>query len=247
MHTLLPFVLTTCLLSTDAACAAEIRVAAASNFREALIELTQRYEAAGDVQVSLSFGSSGKHFSQIVNGAPFDAFFSADAERPALLEERRQAVAGSRFTYARGRLALWSAGAVQVDESGAVLNSGGFRHLAIANPRLAPYGRAAQETLQALGSWDNVRDRLVLGENVGQAFQFVYTGNAELGLVAWSQLVSGEYAEKGYYWLVPDSLHSPIEQQAILISNVRAARDFMDFVQSEQARAIVRSHGYETP
>src|SRR6185503_13564172 len=191
-----------------------------------------------------SSGSTGGHYAQIKNGAPFEAFFSADAERPRLLEAEGIAVPGSRFLYAIGRVALWSSRAGYVDADGKVLETGDFRHLAIANPELAPYGAAAREVLMARGLWGRLQPRLVTSQDIGQAYGFVKTGNAELGFVAWAQLKqpSGEVA--GSYWLVPESLHEPIEQEAVLLRDVPAARALMEFVKSPEAREIIRSHGY---
>jgi len=226
----------------------EIRVAAASNFRDAILALAGRFEAQTQHQVTLIFGSTGKQYAQILHGAPFDAFFAADAARPELLEKADFAIAGSRFTYARGRLALWSPRADYVDPGGGVLAQGEFRHLAMANPDLAPYGQAAREVLESLGVWDELGGRIVRGENIGQAFQFVKSGNAELGFVAWSQLQRGDNQfVEGSHWLMPADLYRPIEQQAVLLTDSPAARAFMSFIRSEEAATIIRSHGYDIP
>ena len=247
MKALIPTLIAILLWFADTAFAAEIRVAAASNFRDALTELSEQFEHESANTITQIYGSSGKQFAQISNGAPFDVFLSADAERPRRLETEGLAVSGTRVTYALGRLALWSMDPGMVDRNGQVLRSDRFRHIALANPELAPYGIAAQQSLQALGVWDSMEKRRVLGENVGQAFQFVRTGNAELGLVAWSQLVAHNRLDAGSHWLVPRSLHHPIEQQAVLISDTHAAREFIAYLQSDQARTIIRAHGYETP
>ena len=225
----------------------EIRVAVASNFRDTMSALVRQFEQASEHEVTLIFGSTGKQFAQIRNGAPFDAFFSADIERPELLERDGLAVPGSRFTYAVGKLVLWSPRAGYVDPNGNILGRGEFAHLAIANPGLAPYGRAARETLEELGLWNQLGKRLVRGENIGQAFQFVYSGNAELGLVAWSQLRRNDAAIAGSYWLVPEHYYSPIEQQAILLQNTVEARIFMSFIRSDDSARIIRAHGYDLP
>ncbi len=234
-------------LAATPATAADIRVAAATNVKGAIAAVAERFEEASGHRVTLIFGSTGKHYAQIVNGAPFDAFFAADDRRPRRLEAEGVAVAGSRFTYAVGRLALWSPGDGYVDPEGRVLGSGGFRRLAIANPRLAPYGEAARQTLVALGLWEGLEGRLVRGENVGQAFQFVDSGNAELGFVAWSQLREGGEPIRGSYWRVPPELHSPIEQQAVLLEESRAARDLLAFVRGPEASRILADFGYEIP
>jgi len=224
----------------------EIRIATASNFRNAMTALAEQFEAETEHEITLIFGSTGKHFAQIKHGAPFDAFFAADSERPQRLEQEGLAITGSRFTYATGKLALWSPMAGYVDSSGDILARGTFRHLAIANPKLAPYGRAAREVLEWLGAWDNLSARLVRGENIAQAFQFVSSGNAELGFVAWSQLLRGDQPIDGSYWLVPDSWYQAIEQQAVLLRDTDAGRAFMVFVRGDTAARIIDSRGYET-
>jgi len=235
-------ILTPCRSAAD-----EIRVAAASNFRDAMTALASQFEQASEHEITLIFGSTGKQFAQISNGAPFDAFFSADSKRPEILESEGMAVPGSRFTYAVGKLVLWSPQAGYVDPDGKILERGDFRHLAIANPNLAPYGTAARETLQALGLWNQLGPRLVRGENIGQAFQFVSSGNAQLGLVAWSQLRRNDAAIEGSYWLVPARYYRPIEQQAVLLRDTVAARMFMSFMRSEESAKIIRTHGYDLP
>jgi molybdate transport system substrate-binding protein len=227
--------------------AAEIRIATASNFRNAMTALAREYEQASGHQVVPVYGSTGKHFAQIMNGAPFDAFFAADARRPEQLEQDGLTVPGSRFTYARGRLVLWSPRSDYVDAHGRILEQGDFRRLAIANPELAPYGAAARDVLQSLGLWQDLSQRLVQGENIGQAFLFVHSGNAELGFVAWSQLVSGAQEVQGSFWLVPESLYNPVEQQAVALTDTEATRAFMSYIRSEEAAGIIRDHGYATP
>ena len=223
----------------------EIRVATASNFRETMTVLAHSFEAQTGHRVTPIFGSTGKHFAQIINGAPFDAFFAADSKRPMRLEKEGRVVAGSRFTYARGKLVLWSPTAAYVDREGEILRSGNFRHLAMANPGLAPYGAAAREVLKALGLWQELEGRVVLGENVGQAFLFTSSGNAELGFVAESQMVRRELSGEGSFWPVPDTLYHPIEQQAVLLQDNEASRAFMSFIRSIDAARIIRTHGYE--
>ena len=232
------------LLCAETVSADEIRIAVATNFAAAMNALVARFEEQTDHTVAVSFGSTGSHYAQIKNGAPFDAFFAADVARPELLEKEGVAIAGSRFLYAIGRVALWSPRVGYVDSGGNVLETGDFRYLAIANPELAPYGAAAREILLALGLWDSLQQRLVRGQDIGQAFSFVYTGNAELGFVAYSQLKRPGRDIAGSHWLVPESLHRPIEQQAVLLRDVPAARELVGFVQSDEARAIIRSHGY---
>jgi molybdate transport system substrate-binding protein len=227
------------------AAADEIRVAVASNFAAAMQAVAAGFEARSGHRAVLAFGSTGRHYAQIVNGAPFDVFFAADETRPALLEQTGLAEPGSRFTYAQGRLVLWSPRAGYVDAQGDVLDNG-FRHLAIANPRLAPYGRAAEEVLRALGLWDRVSDRLVRGENVAQAFQFVASGNAELGFVAAAQLTQPA-ASDGSWWEVPGSLYGPITQQAVLLTGAAAAHSLLAYVRGPEGRRIIEQHGYGVP
>lgn len=234
-------------LGSGPVAAAELRVAAASNFTRAMTAIARVFEQNTQHRVLLSFGSTGKHYAQIRNGAPFDAFFAADARRPELLEQEGLAIPGSRFTYALGKVVLWSPQVDYVDKDGEILALGQFRHLAIANPRLAPYGVAAQQILQARGLWDELSQRLVRGENMGQAFQFVKSGNAELGFVAWSQLLLPGHPVEGSYWDVPQSLYRPIEQQAVLLKDNDAARAFISFMRSEEIIKIIQEHGYDTP
>lgn len=224
----------------------EIKVAVATNFVTAMSALVERFEAVSGHTVLVSAGSTGGHYAQIRNGAPFEVFFAADSQRPRLLEAEGLAVPGSRFLYAVGRIALWSASADYVDAEGKVLETGDFRRLAIANPALAPYGAAARDVLLARGLWERLQPRLVTGQDIGQAHSFVQTRNAELGFVAWAQLKQPHGEIAGSYWLVPESLHRPIEQEAVLLRDVPAARALLQFVKSPEAREIIRSHGYGT-
>ncbi|MGW8229256.1 MAG: molybdate ABC transporter substrate-binding protein [Gammaproteobacteria bacterium] len=223
-----------------------IHVAVASNFREPAREIAARYEQLSGQQLVLSFGSTGKHYAQIRHGAPFDVFFAADVWRPRLLEEEGVAIADSRFTYARGRLVLWSPQKGFIDNQGKVLETGHFIRLAIANPKLAPYGRAAQEVLQVKGLWNAIQPLIVRGENIGQTYQFVKSGNAELGFVAYSQIKRSNQAITGSYWLVPQTLYQPIEQQVIMLRDNSAIRAFIAYVQSPQVQTIIRNYGYDT-
>lgn len=231
----------------DTVKAAEIRVAVASNFKPAFTAIAQEFEAQGGHRVITVSGSTGKHYAQIINGAPFDVFLAADVERPARLEAEGSAIPGSRFTYALGRLALWSRHSDLVDASGDVLRSDRFQQLAIANPELAPYGRAARDTLYALGLWESIQPRLVRGENVAQALVYAHSGNADLAFVAWSQLRGLPDGQTGSHWRVPASLHAPLEQQAVLLRDGTAARMFMVFLRGPDARRLIRDFGYDTP
>jgi molybdate transport system substrate-binding protein len=235
------------LLAPGVSTAEQMRVAVASNFADALEAIARRFESASQHRVTLSAGSTGKLYAQIRNGAPFDALFGADVRRPQLLEQEGVAVPGSRFTYAVGRLVLWSPRADYVDPQGRVLQRGAFRHLAIANPVLAPYGKAAQQVLQALSLWEALGGRLVRGENIGQTFQFVSTGNAELGFVAWSQIIRPGHPLGGSLWRVPQALYNRIEQQAVLLQDKPAAHEFLVFVRSDEALKIIQDYGYDRP
>jgi molybdate transport system substrate-binding protein len=227
--------------------AAELRVAVASKFTRAMTSLVQQFETNTGQKVKLVFGSTGKHYAQIRNGAPFDAFFAADIKRPKLLEEEGIAVPASRFSYSLGKLVLWSPKAGYVDSEGKVLSDGNFFHLAIANPKLAPYGRAAKEVLQSRGLWKAMKGKIVRGENIGQAFQFVNSGNAELGFVAYSQIKQPGLSIIGSYWEVPQTLYTPIVQQAVLLKDNEATRAFISYVRSKPALEIIQDYGYHSP
>ncbi len=234
------------LFASTSAIADPVHVAVATNFAPTARAVADAFTAETRHDVVISDGSTGKLFAQIENGAPFEVFLSADVERPRKLEAAKLAVAGSRFVYAIGRLALWSARAEFI-AGDAVLRGDTFRHLAIANPELAPYGAAAREVLQHLGLWDRLQPKLVRGEDIGQTFHFVSTGNAELGFVALSQLA----VEKGgSRWLVPADLYTPIEQQAVLLlpgNDDVAARAFLEFLKGDVARALIERAGYAVP
>jgi len=245
------FVAMVATISVASSCGAEtsgeLQVAVASNFAAAMTRIAQQFEVDTGETVSLSFGSTGKHYAQIRNGAPYDVFFAADERRPQLLEEEGIAASGSRFTYAAGRLVLWSPIEGFVDPHGRVLGEGTIRFLAIANPDVAPYGRAAREVLQAMGRWDGLAGRIVRGENISQSFQFARSGNADLAFVAYSQVMRDGSPTEGSVWLIPDSLYGPIEQQAVLLRDSDTARRFLAFVRSEPAMLIIREYGYQTP
>jgi molybdate transport system substrate-binding protein len=233
------------LLMAGPALAAEVKVAVAANFIEPAREIAARFKARTGHDATLSFGSSGQFYTQIANGAPFGVFLSADRERPEKAEAEGLAVAGSRFTYATGRLVLYSKTPRLVDGRGAVLKSGRFQKLAIADPKVAPYGEAAIETLRRLGALSAVQPKLVQGTSIAQAYQFVDTGAAELGFVALSQVVG---VRGGSRWIVPEADHTPIEQQAVLLkigADDAAANAFMAFLKSGEAKAIIRKYGYQ--
>lgn len=227
--------------------AADLRAAVAANFTAPAKELAAKFQAETGDAVKLSFGSTGQLYAQITQGAPFDVFLSADSQRAAKAEEEGWAVKGSRFTYAIGTLVLWSADPKLVDSHGAVLKQNRFGHLALANPVTAPYGAAAVETMKALGVYDAIAPKIVTGENVSQTYQFVASGNAELGFVALSQVIG---KPKGSRWLVPSRLYSPIRQDAVLLKqgeDNQAAKAFVAFLKSPVALAVIRRYGYAVP
>jgi len=232
-------------LAVSTTSAGEMSVAVAANFVEPAKTLADAFHAAtGDTAV-ISPGASGQLFTQITHGAPFEVFLSADAERPQALIAGGYAVAQSRFTYAVGRLALYSATPGLVDGQGLVLKRTDLRAVAIADPAVAPYGVAAEESMRKLGVYEALKPKIVKGASIAQAYQFVATGAAEIGFVAQSQIVN---VKGGSRWLVPEALHAPIEQQAVLLkagANDPAAQKFLDFLKSPAARAIIARHGYD--
>jgi molybdate transport system substrate-binding protein len=233
------------LLGPGAALAAETQVAVAANFTEPAKEIAAAFKAATGHSASLSFGSSGQFYAQMAHGAPYEVFLSADADRPAAAERDGLGVAGTRFTYAVGRLVLYSRTPGLVDGAGAVLSGGRFNKLAIADPAAAPYGAAAVQTLQKLGVYGAVKPKIVMGGSITQAFQFVDTGAAELGFVAYSQVIN---LSGGSRWLVPAADHAPINQQAVLLypgASNPAAKAFLAFLKGPAAVAIIKTYGYE--
>jgi len=239
-----------CLLLAMAASARadQVQVAVAANFTAPAKEIAAQFEKDTGHQAVLAFGATGKFHAQIRNGAPFEVLLAADDTTPAQLEQEGAAVRSTRFTYAVGRLVLWSAQPGKVDAQGEVLRKGGFRHLAIANPKLAPYGAAAVETLRSLKLLDALQERFVQGENIAQAYQFAATGNAELGFVALSQVMADGRIASGSAWVVPSQLHQPILQDAVLLlpgQGRPAAQAWLQYLRSDKARAVIRRYGYE--
>lgn len=230
--------------------AADVPVAVAANFAAPMQRIADAFAQDSGHRALLSFGSTGKLYAQISHGAPFQLLLAADGDTPARLQAQGLAVAGTRATYALGRLALWSAQAGRVDGQGAVLRSGSFERLAVADPKLAPYGRAAFEVMAALGLRDALAPKLVQGESIAQAYLFVASGNAPLGFVALSQVFADGRLTQGSAWLVPGPLYSPIRQDAVLLNPGKdqpAAAALLRYLQGEKARAIIRSHGYALP
>jgi molybdate transport system substrate-binding protein len=226
----------------------EVAVAVAANFTAPMQKIAADFEKESGHKLMLSFGATGKFFAQIRNGAPFDVLLSADDTTAAKLEGEKLAVAGTRFTYAFGKLVLWSATPGRVDDQGAVLARGEFKHVAIANPKLAPYGAAAIEALGKLKLLDAIQPKFVQAENIAQAHQFVATGNAEIGFVALSQVIKDGRISEGSGWIVPAHLHSPIAQEAVLLARGKGkagAEGLLAYLKGDKARSVIRSYGYE--
>ena len=222
-------------------------VAVAANFVPPFREIALEFEKTTTHRLQVSGGSSGNFYSQIKNGAPFDVFFSADMERPKLLEDEGVGVKDTRFTYAIGRLVLWSSNAdlIKGEET---LRSKKFKRLAIANPKTAPYGVAAMQTLQKLELWESVQPQIVMGESIGQTMGFIESGNAQLGFVALSQTLDSKIQGQGSLWDVPGNLHDPIKQDVILLAKGRdnpAAKALMEFIRGSEAKTIIERYGYE--
>jgi molybdate transport system substrate-binding protein len=229
--------------------AEQVTIAVAANFTAPLKTIVAQFEKDTAHKVAVSSGATGKFYAQIKSGAPFDVFLSADGETPARLDKEGNAVAGSRFTYAVGRLALWSATPGFVDAQGEVLKARKFASIALAAPKLAPYGAAAVETLNRLGLLAALEPKFVIGESIGQAYSFVATGNAALGFVALSQVFEDGKIKTGSAWIVPANLHSPLRQDAVLLTRGKGnkgAAEFIRFLKTDTARAVIRSYGYES-
>jgi molybdate transport system substrate-binding protein len=232
-------------LAAAPALAADAQVAVAANFTEPAKEIAAAFKAKTGHTATLSFGASGQFYTQMAHGAPYEVFLSADAERPKKAEDEGLAVKGTRYTYAFGRLVLYSKTPGLVDAKGAVLKSDRFAKLAIADPAAAPYGAAAIQTMRKLGVYDALASRIVRGSSITQAYQYVATGNAELGFVALSQVID---EPGGSRWVVPAADHAPIEQQAVLLKTGEknpAAPAFVTFLKSPAAIAIIKRYGYE--
>jgi len=235
------------LFNHATALAAEVTVAVASNFSAPMRKIAQNFELASGHKLRLSYGATGGFYAQIKNGGPFQILVAADRETPAKLEKEGLGVAGSSFTYAFGKLVLWSRQPHLVDQQGEILKGGQFQKLAIANPKLAPYGAAAIETLSNLALMNQIRPKLVQGENISQVFQFVETENAQIGFVAMSQIFAQGKLTHGSAWVVPAHLYTPIQQDAILLlagQGNAAALALMNFLKSPQAKSIMTDYGY---
>ncbi len=228
----------------------EVQVAVAANFTGPMQVIAPLFERDTGHKAIPSFGATGKFYAQVVNGAPFEVLLAADDETPARMVREGHAVAGTPFTYAIGTLVLWSAKADFVDDKGEILKKGGFRHLAIANPKTAPYGAAALQAMGKLGVADNLKPLFVQGENIAQTQQFVATGAAELGFIAYSQVIKNGRIGSGSGWIVPGKLYDPIRQDAVILARGRdkpAALALLNYPKGDKAKAIIRSFGDEWP
>lgn len=242
-----------CLLTATVATlthADEVQVAVAANFTGPMQVIAPLFERDTGHKAVLSYGATGKFYAQVVNGAPFEVLLAADDETPARLVREGHGIAGSAFTYAIGTLVLWSANPDLVDARGEILKKGGFRHLAIANPKTAPYGAAALQAMGKLGVAESLKPLFVQGENISQTQQFVATGAAELGFIAYSQVIKNGRIGTGSGWIVPGQLHDPIRQDAVILAKGRdkvAALALMAYLKGDKAKGVIRSFGYELP
>jgi molybdate transport system substrate-binding protein len=249
MRLILHSTLASVILMAGMARAEALNVAVAANFLAPMKRISEAYEQKLGNKVVISHGSTGQLYTQIVNGAPYDLFFSADAERPQRLESEGLAEPGSRFTYALGVLALYGKKGGAVDYGVEALKKGGFRKIAIANPKSAPYGAAAKQVLEQLGLWEKYKHSLVTGENITQTYLFVKSGGADIGFVSLSDAKVASKAG-GAFWIVDKSLYKPITQQAVLLKRAtgkKQAREFMEFVRSAEIKALIAEYGYDIP
>jgi molybdate transport system substrate-binding protein len=226
--------------------AAEVKIAVAANFTDATREIAPLFEKATGHTTKISYGSTGKLYSQIEHGAPFELFLAADTQRPIKAEQAGLAVAGSRFVYAKGKLVLWSVKPDLFEDGEAFLMNGAFDHLALANPKTAPYGLAAEQVMRHIGALDKLTPKLVRGDSISQTFQFIATGNAEAGFVALAQIKAWK-GEAGTLWAIPEDHYAPIEQAAVLLKKGKpnpAAIAYLDFLKSDAAREVIERYGY---
>ncbi|KTT01617.1 molybdate ABC transporter substrate-binding protein [Pseudomonas parafulva] len=236
------------LIMLNTAWADEVQVAVAANFTAPIQAIAKDFEKDTGHTLIAAYGATGQFYAQIKNGAPFEVFLAADDSTPAKLEQENAIVPGSRFTYAVGTLALWSAQPGYVDDKGAVLQGNAYKHLSLANPKTAPYGLAATQVLEKLKLTEATRAKWVEGQNITQAFQFVSTGNAELGFVALSQIFKDGKVQSGSAWIVPASLHDPIRQDAVILEKGKdnpAAKALVDYLKGPKAAAVIKAYGYE--
>ena len=228
--------------------AAEIKVAVASNFANVLKEIAIEFQKDTGHQLAITPGATGKFYAQISNGAPFDVFLSADDETPRKLAQEGKAIASSQFTYAIGRLALWSPNLEMIDKNADILKTDKFKFIAIANAKVAPYGQAAVQTMQKLGVLTKIEPRVVQGESISQTYQFVSTGNAQLGFVALSQIVENGKIKTGSAWIVPEEMHEQLKQDAVVLQSCKhmsACQALIEYLKSEKAKKLMASYGYK--
>ena len=238
----------TSLICLNTAWADEVQVAVAANFTAPIQAIAKDFEKDTGHTLVAAYGATGQFYAQIKNGAPFEVFLAADDSTPAKLEQEKEIVPGSRFTYAIGTLALWSAKEGYVDAKGDVLKQNAYKHLSIANPKAAPYGLAATQVLDKLKLTEATQGKIVEGQNITQAFQFVSTGNAELGFVALSQIYKAGKVTSGSAWIVPSNLHDPIRQDAVILNKGKdsaAAKALVEYLKGPKAAAVIKSYGYE--
>ncbi|MGE3608292.1 MAG: molybdate ABC transporter substrate-binding protein [Bacteriovoracaceae bacterium] len=227
--------------------ASEFHIAVASNFSAPMEVLMKVFSEKTGHKVLTSYGSTAKLYAQILNDAPFEVFLSADKTHALKLIEEKRAIEKTKYTYAVGKIILWSPTAGAIDPNGEILSKKNFKHLSLANPKLAPYGEAARQVLEKKNLWKALDQKIILGESIAQAFQFVSSGNAELGFVAYSQIIK-DGKTQGSYWMIPQTLYSPLYQEAVLLKKGEhsvAAKEFLSFLQSEKAKTIIKKFGYE--
>lgn len=242
------FMLCASLAISCNALADQVQVAVAANFTAPMQAIASEFEKDTGHSVTAAYGATGQFYAQISNDAPFEVFLAADDSTPAKLEKEGLSVAGSRFTYATGTLVLWSAKEGYLSNNGDTLSQGDYKHLSLANPKAAPYGLAATQALEKLGLTSKVKDKLVEGQNITQALQFVSTGNAELGFVALSQVYKDGKITSGSAWIVPQELYEPIRQDALILkkgANNPAAKALVEYLKGPKAAEIIKSYGYQ--
>lgn len=231
-------------VGVQVASAKDVHLAVAANFTSAMKEISTEFTKESGNKLIVSYGSTGKLYAQVINGGPFEVFLSADQEHPTKLVQEGAAVKETQFTYATGKLVLWSPRKNFVDAKGEVLRSQKYKHLAIAQPKLAPYGAAAQQVLEKMGLEKSLQDRIVFGENITQAHQFVFTGSAELGFVAYSQVKNDT---QGSHWVIPQDMYKPLKQDVVLLikgKSNESAKQFLEFLKGEKAKKIIADYGY---
>jgi molybdate transport system substrate-binding protein len=243
--TILATLIGTTLLTTQVA-AEEVKIAVAANFTDASKIIAKLFEKQSGHTTKISYGSTGKLYSQIEHGAPFELFLAADTKRPIKAEKEGLAVADSHFVYAKGKLVLWSIKPGLFKEGESFLKSGEFKHIALANPKTAPYGQAAEQVMQQIDVLEKIRPKLVKGDSISQTFQFTATGNADAGFIALAQMKAWK-GESGSLWEIPSNYYAPIDQAAVLLKKGEsnpAATDFLAFLKSDEAQAVIESYGY---